>query len=146
MIGRLNDKLEKALYRRGYQHADVRRLVRYQVLILMISCGLAAPVALWSPKALHFAAGVILISLNFFSLAKFGQHIAQVKKGAVLALLFRFYVRLLLTGLALFGLIVWAGADIFALLAGLSTVVLSALVFGIHLAASRATGKTAKEA
>lgn len=146
MIGRLNDKLEKVLYQRGYRHADVRRLVRYQALILVLGCVLAAPAALWTPRALHFAAGLILISLNFFSLAKFGQHIAQVQKGAVLALLVRFYVRLLLTGLALFGLIVWAGADVFALLAGLSTVVLSALVFGIHLAASRATGKTAKEA
>jgi hypothetical protein len=139
---RLNDRVEKGLYRRGYVHPDVRQLVRNQIYIMAASLligGLLAPVV---PAALHFAAGTVLVSLNFFSLARFAQGITRTQHGAVVALLARFYGRLILTGAVLFALIVWAHAPLVALLAGISTVVVNAVYWGI----TRHSGQNAKEA
>jgi small-conductance mechanosensitive channel len=141
-LHRLNEKVEAGLYRRGYTHPDVRQLVRNQFYLMVASLllgGLLAPVL---PAALHFAAGTVLISFNFFSLARFAQGLTRVKHGAVVALLARFYGRLILTGAVLFVLIVWANAPIVALLAGISTVVVNAVYWGI----TRHNGQNAKEA
>ena len=91
-----------------------------------------AAVAFWfAPWALALAAGTVLITFNFWSLAKFGQHLAYMRKGAVVSLLIRFYGRLILSGLALYGLIVFGECSIYALLAGLSTVVVNAIFWGV---------------
>jgi Flp pilus assembly protein TadB len=84
------------------------------------------------PWALAFFAGTALITINFWFLAKGLQNTAQLRKGSVaVSLVVRFYGRMLLTGLALFGLIVWAGLPVAALLAGMTTVVINILCWGI---------------
>ncbi len=141
-LARIPEMIDRALLRRGFMQFEVRRLVRMQIVLAGL-CVLAALVAArLSPWGLAFAAGAVLASANFYSLAKFVQHIVRMEKGAVAALLIRFYGRLILTGAVLYGLIVWLEAPVWALLAGLSTVLVTALYWG----ATRVHGHNVKEA
>ncbi len=136
------ERIDRALLRRGFSQMEVRRLVRVQIVlsgVLALACIVAAGLSAWG---LAFAAGAALATVNFYSLARFVQHIVNQPRGAVMALLLRFYGRLILTGAALYGLIVWLNAPAWALLAGLSTVVVTAVYWG----ASRLHGHNVKEA
>ncbi len=133
-----NQKIESFLRRRGFTHPDVRCLVRNQLYLAAGACVFAVMAtgsALWAhalaPWAMAFAAGTLLITFNFWSLAKFGQHLVYMRKGAIMSLLIRFYFRLLLTGVALYGLIAYCNFSTIALLAGLSTVVANAIFWGV---------------
>ena len=77
------------------------------------------------------------MTFNFYLMSDFLQHVLLKQDGAVSRQLFRLYGRLLLTGVALAILIVWAKAQIVALLLGLSSVVVTILIWGI----GRMTGK-----
>ncbi|WP_027179744.1 ATP synthase subunit I [Maridesulfovibrio bastinii] len=133
-----NQKIESFLRRRGFTHPDIRCLVRNQLYLALGACVFAVMAtgsAQWTniltPWAMAFAAGTLLISINFWSLAKFGQHLVYMRKGAVTSLLIRFYLRLILTGVALYGLIAYCNLPIVAILAGLSTVVVNAIFWGV---------------
>ncbi len=126
------DALDGALYRRGYVHPDVRALVRNQVVLATGCALLCIPFLASGAWAWSFPAGALLITLNFMSLARFGQQVTGLgKTEAVLSVLFRFYLRLGLTGAVLYVLIVFAHAQVFALLAGLSTLVVNLLFRGL---------------
>lgn len=142
MLKKASHGIEAALYRRGFSNPEVRRLVAWQLWLAGISCLALAPLAFFGAFAAGYAAGAFLITVNFYFLAKFVQQLVQVRKGAVVALLFHFYLRLAGTGLALYGLIVWAKVPVPALLLGLSTVLVTALGYG----ASRLSGQNVKEA
>jgi predicted membrane channel-forming protein YqfA (hemolysin III family) len=78
---------------------------------------------------LGFFAGAAIITLNFYALARVAPGLAQLAKGAVAPLLFQFYGRLILTGVLLYLLIAWLHVSVIALLAGLSTVIVNALLW-----------------
>ncbi len=140
---RILSSIDRALYRMGYTHSDVRSLVRNQILIVTASSIGCMAAAGMKPWGWSFAAGAVLITLNFFSLAKFGQHVVSMtSKGAIASVLVRFYLRLGLTGVALFALVVWAGASVTALLAGISTIVANFVCWAI----ARYAGSNVKEA
>lgn len=131
------ESLDAALYRRGFVNADVRSLVRAHLLLTGCCLLLALPLVEASDWAWSFAAGAVIIAFNFWHMAKSGQHMARMgKREALVSALFRFYARLALTGLALYLLIVHAGASPFGLLVGLSLIVVTFLGWGI----SRFTG------
>ncbi|WP_233248399.1 ATP synthase subunit I [Desulfonatronum sp. SC1] len=109
---------------------DVRTLVRNQIYLLVLGCILALVTGL-SSWAMAFAAGCALVTMNFWFLAKSLQSVVHRQEGAVVVSLAQFYGRLLLTGLALFGLIAWGGLPVPALVAGLSTVVVNILFWGV---------------
>ncbi len=144
LADRLNHRVDAGLYHRGFTVSEVRAMVRGQLLLsLYASC--AAPMFLltgWWP--LDFIAGAALASFNFYYLAKFVQQVLYFKytRGLLFGLLFRSYGRLLLTGVALCVLIGWLNSSIVALVAGLSTVVATVLVWG----AARVLGQKVKEA
>jgi hypothetical protein len=140
----IHHKTEAGLFRRGFKVPEVRKIVRNQIYLLGVTLIVAAAFGWIEPIFFHFAAGVILITYNFYSLAKFVQQIVffSSSRRAVVELLIRFYGRLLLTGAVLFALIVWAGVSVPALLAGLSTVIMTILFWG----ASQMLGHKAKEA
>lgn len=127
------ENLDAYFHRRGFIHPDVRELARNQAILLFGVTLCCLPFAMFYAWAWSFAAGAILITLNFWSLARFGQRIVvyESRKEAVLVVLFRFYFRLGLTGAALYALIVWAGANVMALLAGLSILVVNFLFWGV---------------
>lgn len=130
-LGTTTARIERFLHRRGFAHPDVRRLVAYQVFLAGASSIVALAATGFSVWGLSFAAGALLITINFWALAKVAQQLVYVQKGAVTALLLVFYFRLILTGLALFALIVWLRSPMTALLAGVSTVAVSGLWFGL---------------
>jgi len=119
------------LYRRGFAVVDARRLVRNQMLIAAGGSAVACLATGFSNWGLSFAAGALVISINFWWLSKAAQELVQVKQGAVFTLLTLFYGRLGLTAAAIAGLVAWAGASVFGLLAGLSTVVANAALWSV---------------
>jgi len=140
----IHQRVETLLYKRGFKAPEIRQLVRNQLYILAVSCFAAAGLGWFSPEFLYFAMGTLLVTFNFYSLAKFVQQLVLFKstRKAVLELLLRFYGRLFLTGLILFVLIAWVGVSAVALLAGLSTVVVTIFLWG----GSRFIGQKVKEA
>ena len=119
------------LYRRGFAVADARRLMRNQMLLAAGGSAVACFATGFANWGLSFAAGALIISINFWWLSKAAQELVQVKQGATFTLLTLFYGRLVLTAAAIAGLVAWAGASVFGLLAGLSTVVANAALWGV---------------
>ena len=144
MMQNLRDGLDRWLYRRGYVHPEVRELVRNQLLLTALVCVVCLPFAGISVDAWSLAAGTAIITANFCSLAKFGQRITGYanRREAVAAVLARFYFRLALSGAALFACIVWFGAAPLPLLAGITTVVVNFLVWGVWRHAGSKTHQT----
>jgi len=129
--------VEGLLYRRGFAHEDTRVLVRNQILLTGAVSILALGLGWRWEWLLDIAAGALLMTFNLYLLADFLQHVLLKNDGAVGGQLIRFYVRLIVTGVVLAALIIWAQASILALLLGLSTVVVTILIWGIQ----RMTGK-----
>lgn len=142
MLAVIRHKIETALYGRGFTGTEVRTLVGLQILVGLGSAALAVVASGFGNWGLSYGAGAVLITVNFYQLARFVQQAVQERQAAVVSLLLRFYGRLIVTGVVLYGLIAWAGANVAALLAGLSTVVATALYFGVR----RFMGKNVKEA
>ena len=115
--------------------ATVRRVVRNQLYIacLAMLAGLGlAWLGNWAPA---FALGTLLITWNFYFIAKFAQQAIffRYSRKVLFKLLFSFYGRLIITGLVLAVLILKLQVPSVALLAGLSTVVASITVWGLAL-------------
>ncbi len=135
-------RLEAALYRRGFESPTVRTLLINQVYIgvaVFLVSLLVTGAGRW---AVDFACGALLITVNFYLLARTVQRLIFMRKGAVIFLLLGFYFKLFLFGLALYLLIVYAHASVTALLAGLSTVVANIFLWG----ATQVLGHKVKEA
>jgi len=129
-INKINNRIEAFLAHRGFYLHEVRTLIRNQLYLVALS--LVVCLVLGLPSwALAFFAGTALITMNFWFLAKGLQGAVQLRQGAVAVSLARFYGRMILTGLALFGLIIWGGLPVVALLAGLTTVVINIFFWGI---------------
>lgn len=133
-------KLDALLFRRGFVLGDARRLMRNQIILAALGSALAMAVTGVSTWGWSFAAGAVLISFNFWWLAKAAQELVRVKHGATFTLLTLFYGRLILTAAAITGLVVWLGASVFGLLAGLSTAVVNATLWGILQIRHKAPG------
>lgn len=147
MFRTLVQKIDAMLYRRGFAVADARRLMRNQVLLAAGGSGVACLASGFTNWGFSFAAGALIISINFWWLSKAAQELVRVKQGAMFTLLTLFYGRLVLTAAAIAGLVAWAGASVYGLLAGLSTVVLNAALWGVlqirHKVPSVGKGKEA---
>jgi hypothetical protein len=129
MAETLVQKLDALLYRRGFAVAEARRLMRNQIILAALSSLVVSAVMGLGTWGWSFAAGALIISLNFWWLSKAAQELVRVKHGAVFTLLTLFYGRLLLTAVAIAGLVAWLGASVFGLLAGLSTVIVNAIAW-----------------
>lgn len=124
-------KLDAMLFRRGFVLGDARRLMRNQIILAALGSALAMAATGLSTWGWSFAAGAVLISVNFWWLSKAAQELVRVRQGATFTLLTLFYGRLLLTAAAITGLVVWLEASVFGLLAGLSTAVVNATLWGV---------------
>jgi hypothetical protein len=131
MIGKMLTGLDGWLFRRGFTGRDVRALMSAQLCVAVAASAICLAVTGFGLWGLSFAAGSFLITMNFWSLAKFGQGVVFVRRGAVLSLLLRFYLRLALTGVALYVLIAYAQAPAAPLLAGVSTAVAAMIWWGM---------------
>ena len=135
MINRLksiNTRLESRLYARGFRRPELRQMVLSQ---FWMSAGitllgiLLLPLSSW----LAFAAvGSILAGVNFYHLAKSMQDMVTMRftSALLMAVLFRFLGRLLMSGLVLYICITLVNAPVVALLVGLTAAVGSIFVWG----------------
>lgn len=137
-------KIDETLYARGFITPEARTLVRNQLVLTVLLGVIALIVSGGRQWAADFLAGAVIAGFNFAALAKMVQGLVRMgKTRAVTAQLFVFYSRMFLTCLALYALIVLAGSSIWALVAGLSTVVVNILVWG---ATRLGSGQKVKEA
>lgn len=127
-LNRINRRIDSWLFERGFHLEQVRALLRIQFWLAIL---VPVLLILYAPRTgVDFLAGAWLATANFYFLAGLIQGLVFVRKGATAILLFSFYLRLALTALVLAGLIVWFRASVIALLAGLSTVLVSILLWG----------------
>ncbi len=121
--------IDRYLYRHGFRIEEVRCLVRNQIILTMVLLVLL-PAGLFVSWPLDVVAGGLIGTLNFYALAKVIQGLIFLRQGSVSLLLFGFYSRLGLTGVALYVLIVWCRSSVVALLVGLSLVLVNILMYG----------------
>ena len=122
--------LEAALYRLGFNVTEPRQLMRDQIVLTLMAAVLALVTIWFTRYPADFFAGAVLATVNFYFLVKFVMDVILNKqRRSVGPLLFAFYGRLLLTGLALYLLIVWCEVSVVALLAGVSTVAATILIW-----------------
>lgn len=130
VLASLHDWVEAGLFRRGFNNPPIRILIRNQ---LYIALGTVIPAMALAGKTWGWAysAGAFLATVNFYALAKVVQGLVFAERSAMAKQLFQFYIRLLLTGLALYVLIALMKASIFGLVAGLTTAVLNIFIWGV---------------
>jgi hypothetical protein len=129
MTLKIRHKLDRFLYRRGLQVNEVRRLLIYQVLVAFF-LSLAFLLFLRDLWAVHFSLAAFLATLNFYILAQVIQKLVFVRQKAVLSLLLNFYARLAGLAVALYVMLIWAQFSVVAVLAGLSTILVSIMLWG----------------
>lgn len=134
MLAKMNHRIESYLYRKGFTMPEIRSMVRNQVWWLLASVLGVLAVSGFSGWTLGFVCGAVLAVLNFWTLAKVAPQIMHIRKGAVAPLLFQFYGRLVLTGLALFVLIAYAAVPVVSLVSGLGVVVANVVSWGAFYA------------
>ncbi|MDD4650030.1 MAG: ATP synthase subunit I [Desulfoplanes sp.] len=127
--GKLTAGIDRYLFRHGFRIEEVRTLVRNQICLTLLTFILIPGLYLWT-WPLAVLAGALLGTVNFYALAKVVQGVIFLRQGSVQLLLFGFYARLGLTGIALYILIVWCRSSVVALLVGLSLVLVNILVYG----------------
>ena len=125
---RLRKNLEAWLRQRGIIHPQAQWLVVFQTLLSVViplgifGCG-------WYRFGIGFGTGALLASCNFYVLAKIVPQLIQENKGSIFAVLTSFYIRLFLTAIALFLAIVPAKLPPISILAGLSTILVTFVVW-----------------
>ena len=127
----------------GFTHPDGRVLLRDQIVMCLVTGSAALVLSGLSPWGFGFAAGALLITVNFWWMVRFAQSLLDSMAGAVGGAFFRFFIRLGITGVSLYAMIVEAGWPVWAILFGTSTVLVTILVWG---ALKRAGSNSAKEA
>jgi len=139
----MREHLDKLLAKVGFHHPDGRALVRDQIVMAFITSLTALTLSRMETWGLAYSCGALLITVNFWWMVRFAQGLLSSTAGAVGGAFFRFFVRLGITGAGLYAMIVAAGWPVWAILAGMSTVMVTILVWG---ALKRAGSNSAKEA
>ena len=131
--------LDRALYRRGFADPVLRGVVRRSVFFSVLALALGALLSPATPVIFWFGVGNLIALWNFYALARrIGRLLPAGWSSATLAgLLLHTAGRLFLTGFFLYHCLVKAGASPFALLAGLTVVVIDVTVCGLAGFSSR---------
>ena len=136
--------LERRLYGAGFFIPAARQLLGIQIVVCALSLCIGAA-ALWlTAWPLAFGAGACITTYSLWHIIRFAQASLQDHFSAALAFrqFFGFSARLLLIGTVLFALIVWLRTPVAPLLAGLTSTLVSLVLWGI----TRFSRKTVKEA
>ncbi len=135
--------LDQLLAKAGFHHLEGRALLRDQIVMALVTSLTALALSELGTWGVAYSCGALLITVNFWWLVRFAQGLLSSTAGAVGGAFFRFFVRLGITGVSLYVMIVEAGWPVWAILAGMSTVMVTILVWG---ALRRAGSNSAKEA
>ena len=122
MIAKLGRKLDTLLWHRGFHRPEVRAVMRNELLfsvplLFLGLCLLPAHSGLF-----WFAAGALLITWNFYGLARFIQRLfpAPWSQALLMGVLTRFILRFTLSALFLYGAFVWCKAPVWAVVSGIT--------------------------
>ncbi|MBS3780345.1 MAG: ATP synthase subunit I [Desulfovermiculus sp.] len=127
-MNRLREKSKGWLRARGIDHPGTQWLVMFQAGLAGLGTAFLVASGLWNGAA-AFGTGALLATGNFYFLAKLVPRLIGQEKGGVCTLLCGFYLRLLGTVLALFLVIVTAGLSPIGVVAGLSTIIVTFVVW-----------------
>ena len=122
MIKALIRRLDALLWRRGFHSPEVRLIMRNELLfsVPLLLLGLCLlPLTSW---LLWFAAGALLIAWNFYGLARFvqGLSLSAYSQALLTGMLLHSTVRLVLSAVFLYGILVWLEASVWAVAAGIT--------------------------
>ena len=122
--------LDRWLWRRGMGHPVIMPVVRNEMLAAFAAVGAGAALYALTPWILWFGVGLSVMALTFFSLAQFflRRELGAYSTALFLSVLARWGVRLLLIACVLYVALVVCGAPVSAILAGLVTASILALV------------------
>jgi len=115
-------RLDALLWQRGFHRPEVRLVMRNELLfsVPLLLLGLCLlPLTSW---LLWFAAGALLIAWNFYGLARFiqGLSLSVYSQALLIGMLARSQLRLALSALFLYGILVWFEASVWAVVAGIT--------------------------
>ncbi|MCL1985879.1 MAG: hypothetical protein FWG59_05470 [Betaproteobacteria bacterium] len=122
MFKALTHRLDALLWQRGFHRPEVRLVMRNELLfsVPLLLLGICLlPLTSW---LLWFAAGASLIAWNFYGLARFiqGLSLSAYSQTLLIGLLVRSNLRLALSALFLYGILVWLEASVWAITAGIT--------------------------
>ena len=122
MIKELIRQLDALLWRRGFHRPEVRLVMRNEVIfsVTLLILGICLlPLTSW---LLWFAAGALLIAWNFYGLARFiqGLSLSAYSQALLIGMLVRSNLRLVLSAVFLYGILVWCEASVWAVVAGIT--------------------------
>lgn len=139
----MREHLDKLLVKLGFHHAEGRVLMRDQIVMALVTSLMALSVSGLGTWGVAYSCGALLITVNFWWMVRFAQGLLASQAGAVGGSFFRFVIRLGVTAVGLYLMIVEAGWPVWAVLAGMSTVMATILAWG---ALKWAGSKSSKEA
>ena len=122
MIKALILRLDALLWRRGFHRPEVRLAMRNELLfavpLLLVGICLL-PLTSW---LVWFAAGALLVALNFYGLARFiqGLSLSAYSQTLLIGMLVRSNLRLVFSAVFLYGILVWLEASVWAVVAGIT--------------------------
>lgn len=139
MMSAFRHKIDYFLYKQRFYSPAVRQLLFYQLCIVIVAGLLAIPLLSVSLWPLAFACGAFLALFNFWHMARFVSENIQRTFSPLMGDKFflLFNLRLILTGLALLGLIVYCTVPVVPLLVGLSSVLCVVLFWSLFKATSK---------
>ena len=135
--------LDQLLAKVGFHHLEGRALLRDQIVMALVTSLTALMLSRLATWAVAYSCGALLVTVNFWWMVRFAQGLLSSSAGAVGGAFFRFFVRLIVTGAGLYVMIVEAGWPVWAIAAGMSTVMVTIMVWG---ALRRAGSNSVKEA
>jgi hypothetical protein len=115
-------RLDALLWQRGFHRPEVRLVMRNELLfsVPLLLLGLCLlPLTSW---LLWFATGALLIAWNFYGLARVrqGLSLSAYSQALLIGMLVRSQLRLVLSALFLYGILVWFEASVWAVVAGIT--------------------------
>ena len=123
-------RLDKWLWQKGLGHPLIMPIVRNEILCSLACLILGLVLFLYTSWLFWFGVGFSLLALTFFGLASFflRHEFGQYSTSLLMSVLFRWGGRLLLTVLLLYIALVLCAAPVTAVLAGLVSASILALV------------------
>jgi len=139
----MRKRLDSLLARAGFTHPEGRALVRDQIVMALVTSLAALALSGLGRWGWAYSCGAVLVTANFWWIVRFAQSLLSSTVGALGGAFFGYFARLGITGAALYVMVVEAGWPVWAILAGMATVMVTILVWG----ALRGSGsKSVKEA
>jgi len=123
-------RLDALLRRLGFTHPEGRALVRDQIVLALVTGVTALVLSGFGGWGLGYFGGAVLATVNFWWLVRFAQRLMENAAGAVGRAFFGYFARLFVTAVALYVMIVPGGWPVWAILAGMSTVLMTIVVWG----------------